>query len=73
MGGKVWGEEEQSGDFFRETSPIGLKTPLFSRARVSCFSFFPFTSSPVYRKVLYMWRLWVNIKVILLHPHLHSV
>ena len=46
--------QEQSGDFFRETSPIGLKTPPFSRARVSCFSFFPFTSSPVCRKVLYL-------------------
>lgn len=68
MGGKVWGEEEQSGDLSRETSPIGLKTPPFSRARVSCFSFFSFTSSPVCRKVLYMWRLWVNIKVIFASP-----
>ena len=48
----MWGEEEQSGDLSRETSSIGLKTPPFSRARVSCFFFFPFTSSPVYRKVL---------------------
>ena len=46
--------QEQSGDLSRETSQVGLKAPLFSRARVSCFSFFSFTSSPVCRKVLYL-------------------
>lgn len=70
------GEEVQSvgrgknkvGTFLEKTSQVGLKTPPFSRARVSCFSFFLFTSSPVCRKVLYMCRLWVNIKVIFASP-----
>ena len=61
-------KQEQSGDLLEKTSQVGLKAPLFSRARVSCFSFFLFTSSPVCRKVLYMWCLWVNIKVIFASP-----
>ena len=56
------GEEMQSvgrgknkvGTFLEKISQVGLKTPPFSRARVSYFSFFSFTSSPVCRKVLYL-------------------
>ena len=61
-------KQEQCTDVSRQTSQVGLKTPPLSRARVSCFSFFPFTASQVCLKLLYMRNLCVNMKAIFASP-----